>query len=351
MKKDLTIGGIGNSLEKRRVGMMQGLKLLIFKTCSIAQYLAKKAARLRETSDINRGHYVSRIAFNLGYFTPKETKKCSTLVEGTLLDKKALRGFLDNGKMRIKENDVEEKKSFSKPKYKVSKKFYKTKEKNVRMEEIEKANEWRYAMLLKTGYQLDYALPILIHLGNISGYTFGSDYNPPMVPPYLYSTKFFTNMENAPKVDVEHVKESLNDEDVRDECGEDFEVGMSSITRTSMGNQEKDSLATIHSVWIAHIFVYSMIDAASEEMGEVDIENLTMEQYLALDHGDIRRGVRKPEIGGNVDFEIKGQFLRELRDNTFSRNENEDTYEHVGRILEVASLFNTPEVYGDAIML
>ncbi|GJS19801.1 hypothetical protein Tco_0448433 [Tanacetum coccineum] len=43
-----------------------------------------------------------------------------------------------------------------------------------------------------------------------------------------------------------------------------------------------------------------------EEMGEVDIETLTMEKYLALNRGDTRRGVRKPKIEGNVDFEIKG---------------------------------------------
>ncbi|GKE31103.1 hypothetical protein Tco_1450425, partial [Tanacetum coccineum] len=67
--------------------------------------------------------------------------------------------------------------------------------------------------------------------------------------------------------------------------------------------------------------------------------------------GDTRRGVRNPEIEGNVDFEIKGQFLRELRDNTFLGNENEDAYEHVRRILEIASLFNIPRVSGDAIML
>ncbi|GJV82194.1 hypothetical protein Tco_1518064 [Tanacetum coccineum] len=72
-------------------------------------------------------------------------------------------------------------------------------------------------------------------------------------------------------------------------------------------------------------------------MGEVDIETFTMEQYLALDHGDIRRGVRRPEIERNVDFEIKCQFLRELRDNTFSGNKNEDAHEHVGRILEIAT--------------
>ncbi|GJX94634.1 homeodomain-like protein [Tanacetum coccineum] len=92
-------------------------------------------------------------------------------------------------------------------------------------------------------------------------------------------------------------------------------------------------------------------DAKSEEIREIDIENLTMEQYLALNHGDTRRGVRKPEIEGNVYFEIKGQFLRELTDNTFSRNEDKDAYEHVGMILEIASLFNTQGVSRDPVML
>ncbi|GKA04727.1 homeodomain-like protein [Tanacetum coccineum] len=55
-------------------------------------------------------------------------------------------------------------------------------------------------------------------------------------------------------------------------------------------------------------------------MGKVDIKTLTMEQYLDLDRGD-------------------------------TRNENEDAHEHVGRILEIASLFNTLGVLGDAVML
>nr|GEW16812.1 zinc finger, CCHC-type [Tanacetum cinerariifolium] len=59
----------------------------------------------------------------------------------------------------------------------------------------------------------------------------------------------------------------------------------------------------------------SRTNVESKEMGEVDIETLTMEKYLALGRSDTRRGVRKPKIKGNVDFKIKGQFLRELRDN------------------------------------
>ncbi|GJT58178.1 homeodomain-like protein [Tanacetum coccineum] len=76
-----------------------------------------------------------------------------------------------------------------------------------------------------------------------------------------------------------------------------------------------------------------------------------MELYLALDRGDTRRGVRRLEIERNVDFEIKGQFIRKLRDNTFSGNKNEDAHEHVGMILEIASLFNTLGVSGDAVIL
>ncbi|GKE73388.1 hypothetical protein Tco_1535429, partial [Tanacetum coccineum] len=40
-------------------------------------------------------------------------------------------------------------------------------------------------------------------------------------------------------------------------------------------------------------------------MAEGEIDNLTMEQYLALTRGDLAPGVVKPEIGGNVNFEIK----------------------------------------------
>nr|GEW31841.1 hypothetical protein [Tanacetum cinerariifolium] len=42
-----------------------------------------------------------------------------------------------------------------------------------------------------------------------------------------------------------------------------------------------------------------------------------MEQYLALTRGNQEPGVVKPEIGGNVNFKIKSQFMRELREDTF----------------------------------
>ncbi|GJS98432.1 putative reverse transcriptase domain-containing protein [Tanacetum coccineum] len=86
-------------------------------------------------------------------------------------------------------------------------------------------------------------------------------------------------------------------------------------------------------------------------MGEINIKTLTLEQYLALDRNDTRGGIKRHDIGKNIKFEIKGQFLRELGNNTLSGNETKDVIEHIGRVLEIASLFNTHGVLGDDIML
>ncbi|GJU11228.1 hypothetical protein Tco_1133624 [Tanacetum coccineum] len=86
-------------------------------------------------------------------------------------------------------------------------------------------------------------------------------------------------------------------------------------------------------------------------MTEGRIDNLTREQYLALTRGNYAPSVVKPEIGGNVNFEIKSQFMRELREDTFSGNKNDDAHEHVERVLDIVSLFNIPGVSYDAVML
>nr|GEW01323.1 hypothetical protein [Tanacetum cinerariifolium] len=59
----------------------------------------------------------------------------------------------------------------------------------------------------------------------------------------------------------------------------------------------------------------------------------------------------KSDIGGNVKFEIKSQFMRELKEDTFSGNKNCDAYKHVEQVLDIVSLFNIPKVSHVAIML
>ncbi|GJS77694.1 hypothetical protein Tco_0727575 [Tanacetum coccineum] len=86
-------------------------------------------------------------------------------------------------------------------------------------------------------------------------------------------------------------------------------------------------------------------------MAEGGIDNLTMEQYLALTRGNQEPCVVKPEIKGNVNFEIKSQFTQELKEDSFSRNKNDDAHEHVERVLDIVSLFNIPGVSHDAVML
>ncbi|GJY88254.1 hypothetical protein Tco_0502882 [Tanacetum coccineum] len=86
-------------------------------------------------------------------------------------------------------------------------------------------------------------------------------------------------------------------------------------------------------------------------MARVDVDTLSMEQYLALFRENQAPVVVKPKIKGNVNFEIKSQFMRELREDTFSGNKNEDAHDHIDRILSIVSLFNIPGVSKDAVML
>ncbi|GKA54409.1 putative reverse transcriptase domain-containing protein [Tanacetum coccineum] len=76
-----------------------------------------------------------------------------------------------------------------------------------------------------------------------------------------------------------------------------------------------------------------------------------MEQYLALLRENQAPGVVKPEIEGNVNFEIKSQFMRELREDTFFGNKNEDAHGHIDRVINIISLFNIPGVSQDAVLL
>ncbi|GJY79382.1 protein kinase-like domain, concanavalin A-like lectin/glucanase domain protein, partial [Tanacetum coccineum] len=100
-----------------------------------------------------------------------------------------------------------------------------------------------------------------------------------------------------------------------------------------------------------HSISNEMVSISKIIMADGEIDNLTMEQYLALTRGNQAPGVVRPEIGGNVNFEIKSQFMRELKEDTFSGNKNDDAHKHVERVLDIVSLFNIPGVSHDVVML
>lgn len=78
---------------------------------------------------------------------------------------------------------------------------------------------------------------------------------------------------------------------------------------------------------------------------------LTLEEYLAMTRDEQGPGLVRLMIGADVQFEIKLQFMRELREKPFARLKTEDAYEHVENVLYITSLFNIPGVSHDAIML
>ncbi|GJX95873.1 putative ribonuclease H-like domain-containing protein [Tanacetum coccineum] len=68
----------------------------------------------------------------------------------------------------------------------------------------------------------------------------------------------------------------------------------------------------------------------------------TMEQYMSKTRTDYGSGVARPKIDNKDQFELKGQFLKELRENTFSGSDNEDANEHIEKALSQQNSFIIP---------
>ncbi|GJU54043.1 hypothetical protein Tco_1227757 [Tanacetum coccineum] len=88
---------------------------------------------------------------------------------------------------------------------------------------------------------------------------------------------------------------------------------------------------------------------SKEEEAEAMAE--TMEEYISKTRTDYGSGVARLKIDNKDQFELKGQFLKELRENTFSGSDNEDTNEHIENVLEIVELFHVPNITVDQLML
>ncbi|GKD40381.1 hypothetical protein Tco_1260588 [Tanacetum coccineum] len=87
------------------------------------------------------------------------------------------------------------------------------------------------------------------------------------------------------------------------------------------------------------------------EEEEADAMAETMEQYMSKTRTDYRLGVARPKIDNKDQFELKRQFLKELRENTFSGSDNEDANEHIEKVFEIVNLFHVPKIIVDQLML
>ncbi|GKE41738.1 hypothetical protein Tco_1469022 [Tanacetum coccineum] len=77
----------------------------------------------------------------------------------------------------------------------------------------------------------------------------------------------------------------------------------------------------------------------------------TMKQYMRKTRADYRLGIYRPKIDDKDSLDLKGQFLKELRDNTFSGSDHEDENEHIENVLEIVDLFHIPNITQDQVML
>ncbi|GKB38978.1 hypothetical protein Tco_0883920 [Tanacetum coccineum] len=95
--------------------------------------------------------------------------------------------------------------------------------------------------------------------------------------------------------------------------------------------------------------LFSDQEYSEEEVAKTMAE--TMEQYMSKTRADYGSGVARPKIEDIDNFELKGQFLKELRTNTLSGSDYEDANEHIEKVLEIVDLFNIPNITIDQVML
>ncbi|GJU09838.1 hypothetical protein Tco_1132234 [Tanacetum coccineum] len=95
--------------------------------------------------------------------------------------------------------------------------------------------------------------------------------------------------------------------------------------------------------------LFSDQEYLEEEVAETMAE--TMEQYMSKTRADYGSGVARPKIKDKDNFELKGQFLKELGTNTFCGSDHEDANEHIEKVLEIVDLFHILNITIDHVML
>nr|GEZ57201.1 hypothetical protein [Tanacetum cinerariifolium] len=81
---------------------------------------------------------------------------------------------------------------------------------------------------------------------------------------------------------------------------------------------------------------------SKEEVMETMAES--MEQYMSKTQVDYGSRVARPKIEDKDNFKLKGQFLKELRTNTFSGLDHENANEHIEKVHEIVDLFHIPNI-------
>ncbi|GKE26176.1 hypothetical protein Tco_1441560, partial [Tanacetum coccineum] len=107
------------------------------------------------------------------------------------------------------------------------------------------------------------------------------------------------------------------------------------------------SLVESNSLEFNHNF--DILEQSEEEVRETMTK--TMEQYMSNTQENYGSGVTRTTINQDTPFELKGKFLKELCDNTFSGSEHKHVNKHIKKVLEIVDLFHILKLTQDQIML
>ncbi|GKD90375.1 hypothetical protein Tco_1365882, partial [Tanacetum coccineum] len=93
---------------------------------------------------------------------------------------------------------------------------------------------------------------------------------------------------------------------------------------------------------------------SSEKIKEVmaDIQTkATMKEFTTNDKANYYSGIASIMVNGKRAYELKGKFLDDLRDNSFSRTNGEDAVEHIKYFLKIVDPINLPNVNYEQLRL
>ncbi|GJX59299.1 retrovirus-related pol polyprotein from transposon TNT 1-94 [Tanacetum coccineum] len=98
---------------------------------------------------------------------------------------------------------------------------------------------------------------------------------------------------------------------------------------------------------------FNLIFDLEDQFKKEETEGMTetMEEYMSKTQDGYGSGIARPKIDDKAHFKLKGQFLKDLRDNTFSGSDHEDANEHIKKLLEIVDLFYISDIIQDQIML
>ncbi|GKB60183.1 hypothetical protein Tco_0916369 [Tanacetum coccineum] len=98
-----------------------------------------------------------------------------------------------------------------------------------------------------------------------------------------------------------------------------------------------------HDVVAAVTSFFSTEGISEEDVAENNAENNGY-KYMSKTRADYGSGIARPKIEDKDSFELKCQFLKELRTNTFSGSDHEDANEHIEKDLEIVDLLHIPNI-------